>query len=168
MGRADGLIELPRTFDARTLAAALLCAAGTSTPPRGERLSALLVRIRAGEAFTATLAGARIEAGETIIIGRDPGRAGLPEVETTPGQGLVWDGRFELVAEGAAVVPAAGRMAKLSTADRAALAALSAWARPTLPVHLLADGAVKLAQAVPLSFPRLRAALGQVTKESDI
>jgi tRNA(Ile)-lysidine synthase len=57
-----GYLVLPRTAPAAHVAAACLCAAGTSQPPRGERLQRLVERIRAGEGFTATLAGARIEA----------------------------------------------------------------------------------------------------------
>ena len=58
------------------VAAACLCAAGTSTPPRGERLQRLVDRIRAGEDFTATLAGARIEAvGDAVSFFREPGEA---------------------------------------------------------------------------------------------
>uniref|UniRef100_B0T054 tRNA(Ile)-lysidine synthase n=1 Tax=Caulobacter sp. (strain K31) TaxID=366602 RepID=B0T054_CAUSK len=71
-----GYLVLPRTAPAARVAAACLCAAGTSTPPRGERLRRLVDRIRAGEDFTATLAGARIEAaGEAVSFFREPGEA---------------------------------------------------------------------------------------------
>ena len=70
---ADYLV-LPRTAPAAHVAAACLCAAGTSTPPRGERLRRLVDRIRAGETFTATLAGARIETvGDGVSFFREPG-----------------------------------------------------------------------------------------------
>jgi tRNA(Ile)-lysidine synthase len=71
-----GYLVLPRTAPAAHVAAACLCAAGTSQPPRGERLQRLVERIRGGESFTATLAGARIEAvGETVGFFREPGEA---------------------------------------------------------------------------------------------
>ena len=168
-GGEDGLLALPRSTDARTLSAALLCAAGTTTPPRGERLHALLARLRTGENFTATLAGARLvaEAG-AVLIGRDPGRKGLPAVATEPGQVLVWDGRFELIAQGVAVVPLSGRQSLLSGPDRAELAALPAWARPTMPAHLHPDGHLTLARINALGPARLRAALAMIQHESDI
>jgi len=168
-GGEDGLLTLDRSLDAPTLSAALLCAAGTTTPPRGERLAALIDRLQTGEDFTATLAGARLAAaGSEVLIGRDPGRKGLPAVATEPGRTLVWDGRFELIAEGTAVVPLAGRQARLSRAERAELADLPAWARPTMPAHLHSDGRVTLAKAAALGPARLRAALRMIQHESDI
>jgi tRNA(Ile)-lysidine synthase len=72
----EGWLTLPRTAPAAHVAAACLCAAGTSQPPRGERLQRLVERIRSGQTFTATLAGARIEAlGETVGFFREPGEA---------------------------------------------------------------------------------------------
>ena len=75
-GGGEGYLVLSRTAPAAHVAAACLCAAGTTQPPRGERLRRLVERIRAGEAFTATLAGARIEAGgDTVSFFREPGEA---------------------------------------------------------------------------------------------
>jgi tRNA(Ile)-lysidine synthase len=69
-------LVLPRDAPAAHVAAACLCAAGTAQPPRGGRLQRLVDRIRAGETFTATLAGARIEAaGEAVWFFREPGEA---------------------------------------------------------------------------------------------
>lgn len=168
-GRTGGLIELPRyVIDARTLSAAILCAAGASRPPRSPSLSSLLDRLNGPGDLTATLAGARIMAGRDILIGRDSGRGGLPTLATSPGETVVWDGRFELTAEGTGVVPLAGRMARLPKAERATLADLPAWVRPTLPAHLHPDGRVTLAQGRLLAHARLEAALGLVQRESDI
>ncbi|KQZ17799.1 tRNA lysidine(34) synthetase TilS [Caulobacter sp. Root1472] len=93
-GRGEGYLVLPRDAPAAHVAAACLCAAGTVQPPRGERLRRLVDRIRAGETFTATLAGARIEAdGEGVWFFREPGearRAGPPpmgEVSAKPTEG---------------------------------------------------------------------------------
>jgi tRNA(Ile)-lysidine synthase len=75
-GGGEGYLVLPRTAPAAQVAAACLCAAGTAQPPRGERLQRLVERIRAGETFTATLAGARIEAvGGAVSFFREPGEA---------------------------------------------------------------------------------------------
>ncbi len=75
-GGGDGYLVLPRDAPAAHVAAACLCAAGTAQPPRGERLQRLVHRIRAGEAFTATLAGARVEAGgDTVSVFREPGES---------------------------------------------------------------------------------------------
>ncbi len=71
-----GYLTLSRDAPAAHIAAACLCAAGTTRPPRGDRLQRLVDRIRAGEAFTATLAGARIEAtGREVGFFREPGEA---------------------------------------------------------------------------------------------
>ncbi len=75
-GGGEGYLVLPRDAPAAHIAAACLCAAGTAQPPRGERLQRLVDRIRAGSTFTATLAGARIEAaGEGVSFFREPGEA---------------------------------------------------------------------------------------------
>jgi tRNA(Ile)-lysidine synthase len=75
-GGGEGYLTLSRQSPAAHVAAACLCAAGTSQPPRGERLRRLVDRIRAGEAFTATLAGARIEAsGDGMRFFRELGEA---------------------------------------------------------------------------------------------
>ncbi|TCS12335.1 tRNA lysidine(34) synthetase TilS [Caulobacter sp. BK020] len=99
-GAAAGYLVLPRDAPAAQVAAACLCAAGTSRPPRGERLQRLVDRIRTGETFTATLAGARIEAvGRTVGFFREPGEArrfgsDLPpvgEVSARPTEGSVFE-----------------------------------------------------------------------------
>ncbi|MBO9559833.1 MAG: tRNA lysidine(34) synthetase TilS [Caulobacter sp.] len=70
----EGWLTLARDAPAAHVAAACLCAAGTTRPPRGERLQRLVARIRTGDDFTATLAGARIEAsGEGVSFFREPG-----------------------------------------------------------------------------------------------
>lgn len=130
-----------RDLPAEVLAAVLLCAAGTDRPPRGDRLAGLVGRLRSGEAVSAVLAGARVETdGERVFIGREPGelkRAGDDgPLSLVPGQAQVWDGRVELgvAEEGWSVAPAAGRMSRLSPADRAVLQRLPAWARGAVPV----------------------------------
>lgn len=181
---ATGAIRLPRDVAATHLAAALLCAAGTERPPRGDRLDRLTQRTRSGEAFVATLAGARIEAGEDVLICRDAGetaRGGLAPLELAPGQTGVWDDRWEITAGDAPLVVSAlkGRSAALSATDRARLVTLPASARPALPLisrqgaqpycpaldgpHLAAEGG---ARARLLVLARFKAATGQIDQES--
>ena len=65
----------PKSLSANVLAALLLCASGTSRPPRGPRLERLRAAITAGE--TATLCGCRVEVrGELIRVTRAPPRRG--------------------------------------------------------------------------------------------
>jgi tRNA(Ile)-lysidine synthase len=136
-----GAIRLPRDVAPAHLAAALLCAAGTQRPPRGERLERLVQRLRRGEVFTATLSGARVEAGETALICRDAGetaRGGLASLTLEPGETGVWDGRWEITAGAEPLTVAAlkGQASGLPPAQRAGLAKLPAAVRPSLPLIL--------------------------------
>ncbi|HXA38450.1 MAG TPA: tRNA lysidine(34) synthetase TilS [Phenylobacterium sp.] len=132
---------------ARFAAAACLCAAGTTRPPdraKAQRLAARLAGAEAG--FAVTLAGARIEAdGETVRFRREPGetaRGGLAPIRLGAGEIGVWDGRFEVAADGPCDVAAAPR--------------------GTTPVAL--DRSVTLA-ARSLTHERLLAACGAVEAE---
>ena len=175
----EGSFEVDRLIDASTLAAVLVCAGGGDRPPRGDRLTALLTRLRAGETFTATLCGARIEAsGEHVLIAREPGeltRRPPPPLRLTPRVEAVWDGRWAITTDepGWSVVPAAGRMAALSDPDRAALKALPPVARASQPVLIRnADGAPVLARtaarARSLVEQRLALTLDRMTHERDL
>ncbi|WP_269715961.1 tRNA lysidine(34) synthetase TilS [Caulobacter sp. NIBR2454] len=143
-----GLLRLPRDLGAHSLAAACLSAAGTDSPPRGERLERLMRQVHGGEAFTATLAGARIEGeGGGLSIARNAGeaaRGGLAPMPLAPGQAAVWDGRFELIAQepGFTVGPLRGLSAGLPPVQRLALKAVPAIARPALPIVFKMDGAI--------------------------
>lgn len=179
-----GAIRLPRDAAAAHLAAALLCAAGTERPPRGNRLGRLVERIRSGETFAATLAGARIEAGADVLVCRDAGetaRGGLAPLALAPGQTGVWDGRWEVTAGETALTVAAlkGSTSRLSPALRAALASVPASARPSLPLVLRHDAAPVPAplddpdlavegggRARLLVLDRFKAATGQIDQES--
>lgn len=189
-GGGEGWLILPRTAPAAHVAAACLCAAGTTRPPRGERLQRLVARIRAGEDFTATLAGARIEAtGEGVSFFREPGEARRSDRPSTdpadrllqggrglpPGAPIVWDGRFELTAgePGLVVRPLQGLAARLPAAQRQALKGFPPGARPGLPVVVAPDGTVTcpiLAEpngtlARCLVVDRFEAATGRVDQE---
>jgi tRNA(Ile)-lysidine synthase len=184
-GGQAGYLTLSRQAPAVHVAAACLCAAGTARPPRGERLQRLVDRIRAGETFTATLAGARIEAaGAVASFFREPGEArrapgpvhgGRACFNPPVGQAIVWDGRYEIVAlaEGLTIRPLQGLAARLPTAQRQALKGFPASARAALPAILDADGAVTcpiLAEvdglrARCLVVDRFGAAIGLVDQE---
>lgn len=169
---------MPTSAPAAQIAAACLCAGGTSRPPRGDRLERLVTRLRSGEPFTATLAGARIASdGETAGFTRDPGRAGLPEMAIEPHRPVVWDGRFEIQSDVPGTVRALGGLSpRLPKAQQAALRALPAAIRPTLPVMVSRDGAVccpilaehPSVRATALVLPRFEAAIGVVDGESAV
>ena len=163
----------------RTLAAALVCAGGGDALPRGDRLDRLIGRLRSGECFAAALAGARITAeGDTVTVSREPGefmRKPLSPLSLTAGITGVWDGRFEVEMSepGWSVVPAAGRLAKLSPADRGSLSALPAHVRGTTPVLIRdhADAPIlawRAARVRGLVGERLALALDQTTHERDL
>lgn len=177
---AAGVLSTGRgAFTPAEVAAACLCAAGTARPPRGERTARLAQRLNAGEAFTATLAGTRVEADKKgVRFMRDAGeiaRGGLAPIRLTPGESAVWDGRFELVADRPVAVSALkGYAAKLPRAENAALAAVPPAARPGLPAIVEPSGAVHCPvvaaepqiQARPLALTRYRAAMGFIKKEA--
>lgn len=136
---AAGAIRLTREVAANPLGAALLCAAGTERPPRGERLERLVQRIRSGETFAATLAGARVEAAEDVLVCRDAGetaRGGLALLNLSPGETGVWDGRWEVTAgtRPLRVEALKGKVPTLPPGQRANLPAIAASARPALPL----------------------------------
>lgn len=179
-----GSIHLSRDVAATHLATALLCAAGTERPPRGERLERLIQRLRSGEVFTATLAGARIEAADEVLICRDAGetaRGGLSPLTLAPGDTGVWDGRWEITAgaEPLTVVALKGQASNLSPEQRARLAKLPAAVRPSSPL-ILRHGAAPCSPALDgldfaaegggrarlLVLGRFEAAVGLHDKES--
>lgn len=175
----EAMVRVDRDIGARALAAALVCVGGGSTPPRGARLDALMARLTAGEEFATTLCGARIEAvGPTARLMREAGelrRRDISPLALTPGVEAVWDGRFVFCADrpGWSVVPARGRLASLSDADRAEINRLPAATRGAWPV-LIRDGAVAPVLAGEgverrgLVAERLRLALDETTHEDDL
>ena len=174
-----GVLTMPRDASASALAAALLCAGGGATPPRGDRLAALQARLQGGEDFVAALCGARVEAtGARVRLMREPGewkRRPSASVALTLGRPAVWDGRFEIVAkhEGLRVAAAAGRLARLSDAERAVLARLPAAARAAAPVLIGRDGgrpvlAWGAATVRALAPRRLALAGGETTQEDGL
>lgn len=170
-------LSLPRAaLTHHALAAACLCAAGHDRPPRRDHVEALAARLAAPGAVSATLAGARIEAdAASVRFARELGRQGLPELFLQPGETVVWDGRYEITAfaPDLTVRALAGLAARLPPAERAALAAIPAFARPALPVIVNSAGAVscpilaedRSLRLAPLALGRLIAACGLTTRE---
>jgi len=176
---AEGWMRLDRNVDAAVLAAALVCAGGGDRTPRGARLAGMLHRLESGAGFTAVLCGARVEAmGTTALVAREPGefarRPCLPR-PLIPGVETVWDGRWIITTEeaGWSVVPAAGRIATLSDADRSLLRTLPPAARGGMPVLIRNDGTAPVlagcrARAGSLVGQRLALALDRMTHERDL
>ena len=185
-GSATGVLTLPRELSAAQLAMACLCMAGSERPPRGDRVQALVRRLRSDETFTATLAGARIEAGPSvgaISLYREAGeaaRGGLAPLRLAPGQTGVWDGRYALTAGQTEIQVMAlrGLAAGLSRVEREALKAVPAAARPALPVLVDAEGTVtcpilvgpglaphQTVRIEALFLDRFRAATGLIDQE---
>ncbi|ATQ41404.1 tRNA lysidine(34) synthetase TilS [Caulobacter mirabilis] len=175
---AGGALRLERSAASAHVAAACLCAAGTSRPPRGDRLARLVERLRSTDAFTATLAGARVEAlDDQVLFTREAGeaaRGGLAPIRLVPGETAVWDGRFELTAATAALTvrPLAGLAAGLPAAEQEALRSVPAAARPALPAIIGPEGpSCPILAALPpvrvhaLVSPRFEAATGAVDIE---
>lgn len=176
------LVAAPRAR--RRLGAMMLCAAGAVRPPRSDALERLLQRLERPGAFTATLAGARIERrGDEVMVCREAGEQTrrpfsggiLPTGES------VFDGRFLMcsAAKGNRVVTLRGSAGRLPAAERRRLTLVPAGARGALPLVLSGEEGSEtvscplLAQtgstaARPLALSRLRAALGAFGDEASL
>jgi tRNA(Ile)-lysidine synthase len=174
----------------RLLQTVAACAAGVESLSRPGRAQGVLQRICAGETFVAPLGGARIEAGaHEVVTHREPGeaeRGGLRPLALEAGRAAVWDGRFEIAVERPNLMVQAlrGLGARLEGADRAALAGISASARPAMPLLRKLDALTeppRLALAGTrahidgyglccraLCEERLGAAAGLVTTEAEV
>lgn len=116
----------------RLLQMLLLCVSGGDAPARGSKVNAIARDVR-----EATLGGCRIVPdGDGILVARELGRSAPPALGLAQNGAIVWDGRFEIIAEvpGLTVRPLKGLAARLSPAERAALARIPAPARPSLPI----------------------------------
>jgi tRNA(Ile)-lysidine synthase len=154
----------------RQLATALVCAAGSTRLPSSAAVAALLSRLRGPGPVVATLAGARMDAGhDRVLIGRDPGRRGLPRASVRAGDTVLWDGRFEITAAADGdLLSAAGLARRLPAPDRERLRLAPAWVRPTLPVLAGADGALSLPGVRSLVDERYRLSVGAIVNERDL
>lgn len=169
--------DLPEAL--RVAGAACLAAAGTSRPPRAAALRGLRDQLTGDNAVQASLAGAEVLARDgQILWGRTAGemaRSGARDLMLAAGETGVFDGRFEVEADGPATVTRlAGRIARLASTSRARLAAIPPAFRGGLPAVERQDG-VHLAGAPgsgvrlrPLALGRLAAACGAVASESGL
>ena len=170
-----GVLRIPRSTlqdaspedVARLTGLAAVCAGGGDRAPARERSHRLAVKLRTTGPVLATLAGARVEAGEsTVAFMREPGefrRGGLAAIHA-PG---VWDGRFE-VGGGGEVRRLHGLANRLPRDEQAALRNIPPAARSALPARVGPDGAVTcpaLAGTPSLVCARLQAAAGRVQRE---
>ncbi|MCG9917602.1 MAG: tRNA lysidine(34) synthetase TilS [Phenylobacterium sp.] len=162
---------------ARLLSIACLCAGGGTSPPRRDALDRLADQVAGPDPFTATLAGARIEAdSQAITILREAGeaaRGGLGEIALCASAPTLWDGRFVVTTTGSGerIGALAGRMGRLSSLDRRLVQALVPAARRALPVVINANDQVCLqperGEIRSLVQARFEAAAGLVTREPD-
>jgi tRNA(Ile)-lysidine synthase len=178
-----GELTAPRTVladgDCAVIGALALCAAGTTRPPSAASLGRIAARLRQGERFVASLAGARVEAlGAAVMFCREIGeraRRGDSEAPLPSGES-VFDGRFELrTAMDDCVIDALrGRAARLTPQGRSGLASVPASARGALPAVIAPDGAVTCpavdgpgpATARSVTRQRLCATLGDLCDET--
>ena len=103
----EALLAAPREIALRLLARALMAVGGAPYRPRLERLERLFSAFGGTGKGRWTLAGCRIALSRgPILIWREAGRAGLPELSLDPGQSALWDGRYhvEIAAEAAGPV----------------------------------------------------------------
>ncbi len=65
--------------------------------PSLAQIEDVVVALNAPTVPARTLHGAMVQAtADRISVFREPGRAGLPEIELIPGKSVVWDGRFRV------------------------------------------------------------------------
>lgn len=87
----------PEEIRLRLLLRALIAWGGQQQPPSLAQTEDLLAAISSEPFAGQTLAGCRIERDAAEIrIFREPGRQGLPVLDITPGQVLIWDNRFRV------------------------------------------------------------------------
>jgi tRNA(Ile)-lysidine synthase len=109
----------------RSFVRLLLAVGGELYPPRHERLRDLAEAMKSregGARFKRTLAGAVVEwRGGRLVIYREIGRNGLPEIRLEPGFQGIWDHRFDIALGSDA--PGGLRLAALGETGRRALGA---------------------------------------------
>lgn len=93
----DRLLAAPAETALRLMARALMAVGGGAYRPRLERLERLFSALRQTEKGRWTLAGCRISSGRgQILVWREAGRAGLPELDLEAGRSALWDGRYHV------------------------------------------------------------------------
>lgn len=174
----EALLAAPAEQALAFVGMAAVCAGGGDSRPSGAQLERLVRLLRGPQTITASLAGARVEADfDEASFLREPGearRGGLTQLYLTPGQPVVWDGRFEFVASrpGLYVQRLEGMSKRLSDMARKALRSIPTGARAGLPAILTGDEVVcpvlevvPDVQVRPLVQERLFAACGLIERE---
>lgn len=164
----------------RLMALACVCAGGGERRPATERLRRLADALHGDAPFIATLAGARIEAGDAEVdVFREAGefhRRGVTPFALPPDREVVWDGRYALTVRraGLAMRPVAGVAARLPPHEQGLLSQTPASRRGSLPAVVYPDGEVSLAlvgrarddvKIEPIVRGRFEAAAGLVQRE---
>lgn len=130
----EALLAVPEEIALRLVARALMAVAGRAYRPRLERLERLFSALRGTEKGRWTLAGCRIAAGRgQVLIWREAGRTGLPELKLGSGASALWDGRFHVEIGAEAPGPVAVRA--LGEVGLRELAALCGQ-KPDLPAEI--------------------------------
>lgn len=168
----------------RLVQIAAACAGGRPALGRPERARAVAERLNGEERFVAGLAGARLTAGDDLLITREAGefrRTGGGVLPLPMGCATVWDGRYELTArrEGLSAAPLHGRFSQLQADEKTKLLSIPAPARGALPAILRAGLApvcpilagTKRADpdvtVIDLTAHRFRAASGLIAREPE-
>ncbi|EGF93365.1 tRNAIle-lysidine synthetase [Asticcacaulis biprosthecium C19] len=172
--KADAFYQLPNDTALHLLATAAVCAGGGDRLPRRHKVETLYESLADGRSHT--LAGARIrQAGGFIHVLREAGDIGR---NAEPGQGDLWDGRFQLLGR----VVATGRdRGRLDDRDRAFLRTLPPDLRASLPAMEVSGPHLALPlyglpgqkhnETVTTScwvLPRLLASVCRIERETDL
>jgi tRNA(Ile)-lysidine synthase len=90
-------LAAPEELRLRVLIRVLEAFGGEAKASRLAKVESLLAAVEAAGAVVRTLGGCVVSAGaREIRVFREPGRAGLPELELSPGAAAVWDRRFRV------------------------------------------------------------------------
>ncbi len=87
----------PEDIRLRLILKAITAFGGQSQPPSLAQAEELVLALARQPSTGQTLAGCRIERDAAEIrVFREPGRLGLPVLDITPGQAVIWDNRFRV------------------------------------------------------------------------
>lgn len=164
---ANLLAQLPEEIALRLVARLVRETGGASYVPRLSRLEAAVASLQAGEGRR-TLGGCVLERrGPDVLLYREVGRTGLPDIRLAPGETGIWDNRFALNLSPDAAGPV--RVAALGAGGltRAGIDCPSGWPRAVFAGSPAArfeqDGAGTLLAMPGFSVPPPAGWRGQVT-----
>ena len=124
---------------------------GIHPAPELSEIERLAARLPASKLST-TLGGCLIVSDHAILIAREPGRTGLPQIELAPGQSALWDARFLVTLSPKAPGPCTVRALTASewSSLRRLLPALPAHIALALPAFWHSNQLVAVANLLPL------------------